>query len=183
MENKPNKPKDNEYFLDLLKKEIIAVTNNGEVEDAVFEYNGYEIINGQLNLGAKYYNPRYKEETGFYEIHRLLPSPKSGMFNNSLIYAFHENSSTILSRSVRWDGNLDGCNPNPDREYNTPEQIEACSRLICDGLSPPDDQAAKILRRHYKYLKKHFKQEVEVPPSAIGRKIKNILDKILHDIE
>jgi hypothetical protein len=181
MENNPENVKDKYYYLELLKQEILAITNSGKNNDAVYLHNDYVVgMNGIIFSEAKYYNPAYDPETQQFTISRLIPSPKSGEFNSMQDYVTQENSDNIYCFTAIWQGHLDGCLPVEERIFSNTQEVEQISRYIADGLRLSEQEATKVLRKHRKRLKSDYGiDNGDIPP---GR-MKRLIDKIIHDID
>jgi hypothetical protein len=181
MENNPEKIKNKDHYLNLLKQEILAITSGGENNDTVFLHNDLYIdTQGRITTEPFYYNPAYNPDTKQFTISRLIPSSKSGGFNSRQDYVTHENSDIIYGFNTTWQGSLDGCLPVEESIFSTTKEVEQISRYIADGLRLPEQEATKVLRKHRIRLKSDYGiDNGDIPP---GR-MKRLIDKIIHDID
>jgi hypothetical protein len=183
MESNFNKPKD--YYLELLKQEILAITNDGENNDAVYLHNDLMFNSkGILLTESKYYNPTYDPETQQFTISRLIPSPTGVDYNFMQDYVIAENSDVIYGFITEWQAELSNCLPVEERVFSSANEVEAIGRFIADGLRLPEQEAIKLLRKHRKRLKSAYGiDNGDIPSGKFMEMAKIIFNKIFHEIE
>lgn len=185
MENNPEEIKNKDHYLNVLKQEILAVTNGGENNDTVFLHNDLYIdSHGRIATEPFFYNPAYDPETQQFTISRLIPSPDRYDFKSMQDYVMHENSDIIYGFNTSWQANLKGCLPVEERIFSNTQEVEQISRFITDGLRLSDDEAIKVLRKHRIRLKSDYGiDNGDIPSGKFMEMAKIIFNKIFHDID
>jgi hypothetical protein len=184
MNNYPKKPeRDNTYYLDQLRREIDAVTEDGELKDVVylhgftssFQKNSYFDQQPPETSKNMLYNVRIAEN-GLYEIERLItPADSKGEYLSKQVYTFADNSTSIFIRQKRWDGHFDAVKEYTPIEITETEIIAEISSVILDGLRLAEDEARGPLNKHRKAMNQYYGEENEVMPGKLTRGVGRLM--------
>ncbi|MBP9813522.1 hypothetical protein KBC51_03750 [Candidatus Saccharibacteria bacterium] len=159
----PNKEKDNNHYLSLLRQEIDWATENGKNKDIVYLH------------GCKLFNTRVNRE-GAYEIERLIPPyDKLGEFPSKVVYCLAENSTSIFRKEWLWDGNPDGVRELATMVYDLNENVENISRFVLDGLRLDEEESQKYLKKHRKIMNQHYGEDHELKPGIIVDRVGRLI--------